>query len=232
MIFKTNLHLHTADDWRDRLKYSTREAIDKAAAAGINVLSLTCHSRLVFKDEDREYAKQKGILLIPGIEARISRKDVVIINCGSDIQGVNTFEELRNYKKEHPEILVIAPHPFVPSSKSLKNQLIRHIDIFDAIELSIYSNKLFDFNKKAASVANKYGKPLVANSDAHRLKDIRRAFTSVKAQEKTAISILAAIKNGGTSTHLDSLNIFEMAVFRTISFYRLFRFVLLKLLRK
>lgn len=212
MIIKTNLHLHTADDPKDKISYSAYEAINKAKEKGFGALAITCHKKVVFKKEYAAYAKQKGILLISGLETEIEKKHIVILGCGQDAEKIKTFQELKNYKEKNPQIFILAPHPFVPDLKrvSLGRKLEQNIELFDAIELTIFSNKIFNFNKKAAKVAKKYNKPLIATSDAHQLKDLDRGYALVNANEKTTGAIFEAIKKGQFENRMNSMGILAM----------------------
>lgn len=214
MKIKTNLHLHTGDDPKDNIKYSTHEAIDKAKKFGFDALALTCHTKTTYTKEYADYANQKGILLIPGIEARIENRDVVILNCNETAEGIKTFEGLKKYKKENPEIFIMAPHPFVTSTKSLFSKLEQNMDLFDAIELTVFSNKFFNFNKKATKIAKKYNKPLVATSDTHSLKNLDKGYVIINAKEKSIPAIFQAIKNNQTKNKLQPFSTWRMLKFR------------------
>ncbi|MBU1091731.1 PHP domain-containing protein [Patescibacteria group bacterium] len=211
MLIKTNLHFHTGDDPLDNLSYSAYQAIDHANKLGFGALSFTCHTKLVHKKEYEEYANKKNILLLPGIEATIEDKHVVIINCDKEIENIRSMEELRIYKKNNPKILIIAPHPFVWSRKSLGKKLVENIDLFDAIELSVFSNKFFNFNKKAIRIAKKHNKPIIATSDTHSLKDLKRGYTLINAENKNAENILSSIKNRKFKNKMDSMGLIAMA---------------------
>jgi len=230
MQLKANLHTHTADDPIDKLSYSTYETIDKAKKQGFNILAFTFHGKFFYEKKYIDYAQQKGILLIPGIEQWIEKKHVVILNCDKKIEKVRTFEDLKKYKNLRPQTFVLAPHPFVWSSKSLGKKLIQNIRLFDAIELSIFSNKIFNFNKKAEKIAEKYNKPIIATSDTHFLKALKRSYCLIEIPtprhivegrdpdrsvgKKTAEAIFDAIKKRNFKNKVNSLNIFEMIFYR------------------
>jgi len=192
---KINFHLHTGQDPIDAIKHSEHELIDEAARLGYDVLSITCHNALIFSDDLRAYAHKKGILLIPGIEKSILRKHVLIINATVEAQKIKNFEDLRAYRKKHPECLVIAAHPYYLGPISLKKNLEKHIDLFDAIEYSWYhSKKLNGPNKKAVKTAEKYGKPVIGTADNHILKYVNHTFSNVHS-DKNIESIFQAIKS-------------------------------------
>lgn len=194
MKLKANLHLHTNDDLYDNVKYSLKEAVDYAVELEYRVLALTCHKKIVDKEEYRKYAEDKGILLIKGAELNINRKHVVVLNAEKDIENIKNFDELRRYRQNHPEIFIIAPHPYFKLS-SLGKYLEKYIDVFDAIEHSWFYSKSLNFNKKAIEIAKKYKKPPISTSDTHEIKWLDNNFTLIDAKEKTAPAIFDAVRN-------------------------------------
>jgi predicted metal-dependent phosphoesterase TrpH len=226
MPYKTNLHFHVKGDLMHNISYSPFEAIDYARSKGFSVLAFTCHKTCIHKPEYAQYARQKGMLLIPGIEARIEGKDVVILNCDSSIDDVHDFPALREYKKAHSDIFILAPHPYLtdPTVRaSLQKRLERHIDLFDAIELTVFSNHIFNFNKKAMAAAKKYGKPLIATSDAHYLSDLEQGYALIDAGALTIEAVLAAIRAGKFTNVSKPLSCAQMLRFRAKNFLALLK---------
>jgi len=193
MPLKANLHFHSNEDPEDTLDYNLYQITDEAARLGFSVLGWACHNGVVYEPKYGEYAAGKGILLIPGIEKDIEERHTVILNCDKSAEKINTFAELREYKKANPQIFVLAPHPFFPSSYALQEKLEKNIDIFDAIELSWYHINGIDFNKKAEKMAEKYGKPFIATSDTHNLNYLDTGYALIDAV-KDIPSVIEAIK--------------------------------------
>jgi len=191
---KINFHLHTGQDPIDAIKHSEHQLIDEAARLGYDVLSITCHNALIFSDDLKHYAEKKGILLIPGIEKSIQRKHVLIINATVEAQKIHTFEDLREYRKKHPECLTVGAHPYYLGPISLQKNLEKQIDLFDVIEYSWYhSKRLNGPNNKAVKMAEKYNKPVLATADNHILKYVNHTYSLVRS-EKTVESIFKAIR--------------------------------------
>jgi len=199
MKLKTNLHFHSGEDPLDIIDYSLFEGIDHAAKLGFDVLASTCHTKNVCREEHVSYAANKGMLLIPGIEANIydegsrRRSHVLILNCDTSAEHIRTFEDLRAYRAAHPESYSIAPHPYFYGTFSLKQRLEQHIDLFDAIEHSWFYTHTMDRNTKAEQVAHKYGKPFVATSDTHTLAYIDTNYALIDAEERTVASVFRAL---------------------------------------
>lgn len=205
MKLKIQFHLHTKKDPIDDVKHTEMELIDEAARLGYDVLAITCHDVLIFEESLKKYAEKKRILLIPGIEKTILGRHVLIINADIHAQYIKNFADLKKYRQDHPEILVIAPHPCYPGPICLHKHLEKHIDLFDAIEYSWYhSAKLNQYNKKAIAIAEKHHKPLIGTADNHILKYVNMTYSLVDA-EKNVPSIFKAIK--ANNLQIVSLNL-------------------------
>lgn len=212
--YKVQFHCHTKSDPEDWLFHSDEKLIDHAANYKYDVLSITCHNKIVYSKELAKYAEEKNILLIPGIEKAVDEKHVIIINAHEDAERICTFEDLSLYRKKHPESLIIAPHPYhpVPIKKvSLHEKLDKNIDLFDAIEFSSFHTKIFKFNKKAEKKSKIFKKPLIATSDDHVLSLIKYSYSYVYAPEKTIKSIISAVKKGNVQCVVNPLNTIGLA---------------------
>ena len=196
-MLKADFHIHSNEDNRDLITYSAKEFIDAAAEKKFDVLALTNHDIFTHSQELSDYAAEKGILLIPGIEATIEGKHVVILNPQKDVESVRTFEALREYRKNHPEIFVIAPHPYYPHLRkySLRSELLKNITLFDGIEYCHYYTRVFNrFNSIACKVATNHGKPVVGTSDSHHLFQLDKTYSLIDA-EKNVDSVISALRN-------------------------------------
>jgi nicotinamidase-related amidase len=73
----------------------------------------------------------------------------------------------------------MAPHPFYVLGGSIGEKLTEWIDCFDAIELCHFWTRLINPNKRAVETAERFGKPLIATSDAHQLHAFGSNYTSI-----------------------------------------------------
>ena len=118
-----------------------------------------------------------------------------MLNCDKSVEKIKTFKELVEYKKNHPEIFIIAPHPdfgFIYSI-GLKN-LRKYIDLFDAIEYSWFYSKIFNLNKGGESVAREFKKPFIATSDTHVLGNLKYDYAVIEADDLSIQSVFKAIR--------------------------------------
>ncbi|MBI3671234.1 PHP domain-containing protein [Candidatus Azambacteria bacterium] len=225
MKLKTNLHFHSSEDPYHVIKHSLKEGIDKAASLKFDVLAITCHDFFVDTKDLENYAKEKGILLIPGIEIGIERgrvskegRHLLVLGCEKDAEKIYDFSDLRQYKKEHPEILVVAPHPYFYGNISLKDYLEKNIDTIDAIELSWFYSKIFNRNKKAENTAKKFNKPIIATSDTHFFDYMDRSFAFVETEEKTQKSVFEAIRKNKIENTTSPVNSIKDMLIRQCAF--------------
>lgn len=192
MPIKADLHLHTREG-EAFIAYDARGLIDRAAREGFRVLSITNHDTLTFDEDLAAYARERGILLIPGVEATIEGRHVLLYNLDVPPERIRTFADLRQLKG--PEWLVVAPHPFFPGPASLWGRLLDNIDLFDAIEFCHFYTRRIDFNRRAVRLALEVGLPLVGTSDSHLIQQFGTTYSLVDG-EMTVASVLNAIKKG------------------------------------
>ena len=196
-MIKTELHAHTADDPHDLIPYSTAALVDHAAALGYGAIAVTLHDDVCPIDATVEYARGRGVVLLSGIERTIEGKHVLLINGPARaLLAVRTFADLAALRADHPAVLVVAPHPFYPVSTAMGSRLLeRHRDLVDAIEYSGLYTRELDFNRRAVAWARRQGKPVVGNSDLHRLQQLGSTYSLVDAPAD-ADAICAAIRAG------------------------------------
>src|ERR1700730_12662983 len=196
---KLDLHIHTLDDPKDKLDYSAHELLARARRLGFSVLCITLHDAVFDRPELFAAAQRLGMLLIPAAEMRIQGADIILLNVNrQDVEGLRSFDDVRRLRTRRGESLfTIAPHPFYLLGGSIGKRLIGEIDCFDAIELCHFHKGFFNPNRRAIKVAEKFGKPLVATSDAHQLNAFGRHYTSMpRPSQLTAEAVLAQLSAG------------------------------------
>jgi predicted metal-dependent phosphoesterase TrpH len=193
---KADLHLHTRERelW---IRYQARDLIDRAAAQGFRVLSVTNHDLVTWSDDLAAHAASRGVLLIPGAEVTVEGKHVLVLNPDVPPERLRTFAALRRHKR--PDWLVVAPHPFFPAGFCLGSRLAREIDLFDAVEFSHFYQPPLDWNRRAARLAREAGLPLVGTSDSHIPAQLGTTYSLIDADELTVPAVLAAVRQGRVS---------------------------------
>jgi predicted metal-dependent phosphoesterase TrpH len=216
-MLKVDLHTHTADDPVDRIPYTTRALIDRAAALGFDALAITLHDHQLDLQPFRHDASERGLVLIPGVERTIEGKHVLLLNFPrAATANVRTFDDLRALKQHHGG-LVVAPHPFFPASSCLWTLMDRHADLFDAVERNAMCLRAIDFNRRAERWAAEHGKPMVGNGDVHRLEQLGTTYSLVDAAPDTD-SICSAIAAGRVTVVSEPLTVASAARLLTTLF--------------
>jgi len=193
-VLKVDLHLHTAEDPTDVIGHDAVALIDRAAELGFDALSITLHDRQLADPAVLSHARDRNIVLLPGIERTIEGRHVLLINFPQSVEHVRTFDDVAALKA-CTDGLVIAPHAFFPERSCLLGRLDAHADLFDAVEWSYFWTGAINFNARAARWAREHGKPLVGNSDLHDLRQLGRTCSYISA-ERDASAICRAIRDG------------------------------------
>jgi predicted metal-dependent phosphoesterase TrpH len=193
------------------LRHTIFEHIDQAKKAGLDAIAVTWHLKICSHPEAMAYAREQNVLLIPGMEAEVDRKHLIVLNLNEgDLPARPTWDEIRHLRARNPDVLVMAPHPFYPHPSCLGGRIDDHLDCIDAVEWCIFHIKWLpgrlNPNLRAARWAHRHGKTLVACSDAHSLAAIGRNASTIEAETLTPGALFAAIRAGRVSFHRQSLN--------------------------
>src|SRR6266496_2618858 len=196
---KIDLHIHTLDDPKDAVDYSAHQLLERARSLGFRVLAITLHDAVFERKEVFADAAAMGILLIPAAEVRLCGGDVIVLNVSpEEVAGLKDFDDLRELRAQRGNsIFTIAAHPFYVFGGSIGSRLLAEIDCFDAIEFCHFHIGLFNPNRRAQKMAARFGKPLIATSDAHRLHAFGRHYTSMPMPPALTVeNVFAGLRSG------------------------------------
>jgi predicted metal-dependent phosphoesterase TrpH len=208
-VLKVELHTHTDLDPLDDISHSARTLIDHAASLGYQALAITLHNRYFDPAAEAAYARERGIVLIRGIERSIGGRHVLLLNFPAACDAVRTFEDIAKLKASGNG-LVVAPHPYYPIPSALRGWLETHRDLFDAVEVNSMYTRLVNFNARAIRWARANGKPLVGNTDLHLLGQMGSTFTLVDAPPHPD-DICEAIRAGRVEVRTTALSTIRAA---------------------
>src|ERR1700726_4048228 len=211
---KVDLHIHTHDDPKDVIDYSAHQLLERARELGFGVLAITLHDTVFDRQEVFADAAAMGILRIPVAVERFQGADVIVLKVSRAEPGaLESFDDLRQLRaRPGHSVFPIAPHPFYVLGGSIGSALFDEMDCFDAIELCHFHKGLLNPNRRAAKVAKKFGKPLVATSDAHRLHAFGRHYTSIpRPSELTAENVFAVLRRGSLRLTSPPASIVDLA---------------------
>lgn len=204
-MLKTELHTHTDLDPQDRIPHTTTQLLDRAADLGYHVIAVTLHDRYFDPAPYLSYARERGLVLLSGIERTIARRHVLLINFGPECATVRTFDEIARLKSRAAG-LVIAPHAFYPTVSSLRHRLDLHASLVDAVEINFMYTRQIDFNRRAIAMARTLNKPLVGNTDLHRLDQLGTTYSLVDADPEPD-AICDAIRSGRVEVRTEPISL-------------------------
>ena len=196
---KIDLHIHTLDDPKDAVDFSAHQLLERARSLGFRVLAITLHDAVFDRKEVFADAAAMGILLIPAAEVRLLGADVIVLNVtAEEVAQLKNFDDLRRLRAQRGNsIFMVAPHPFYIFGGSIGSRLFAEIDCFDAIEFCHFHIGPFNPNRRAKKVAARFGKPLIATSDAHRLRAFGRHYTSMPMPAMLTVeNVFAGLRSG------------------------------------
>jgi predicted metal-dependent phosphoesterase TrpH len=210
-MIKVELHAHTDDDPSDYIPYSARRLIERAAALGYGALAITLHDRYTDPAPLASYARDHGITLLSGIERTVAGRHLLLINFPPAAGDVRSFEDVRQLKMR-TQGLVVVPHPYFPLGHSLGPSLLEaHASLIDAVEVNAMYARGLDFNRRAIAWAAAHGKPVVGNSDLHRLSQLGTTWSMVDSEPEPD-AICEAIRAGRVTLHTRRLSWFRAGV--------------------
>lgn len=209
-MLKASFHVHIQGDWMDYLRYTGFELLDRAAELGFEVIAFTCHDRVVWNAELEAYARDLGILLIPGIELNLGGH-VLVLNADEDAEKIKTLDNLREYRKKRGrDIFTIAAHPFFKDPRMcLGHRLYKNLDVFDGIEWSWFYSRLIDWNRKAKKVADAHDLPYIATSDIHVIKMLENGHVMIDST-KNISNVLQALREKRFTSVAKPQGVFRM----------------------
>ena len=196
---KMDLHIHTLDDPKDAVDFSAHQLLERARSLGFRVLAITLHDAVFDRKEVFDDAAATGILLIPAAEVRLLGADVIVLNVtAEEVAELKNFDDVRRLRaRRGNSIFTVAPHPFYVFGGSIGSRLFEEIDCFDAIEFCHFHIGPFNPNRRAQRVATRFGKPMIATSDAHRLHAFGCHYTSMPMPPALTIeNVLAGLRSG------------------------------------
>jgi len=196
---KIDLHIHTLDDTKDAVDFSAHQLLARARSLGFRVLAITLHDAVFDRKEVFDDAAATGILLIPAAEVRLLGADVIVLNVtAEEVAELKNFDDVRRLRaRRGNSIFTVAPHPFYVFGGSIGSRLFEEIDCFDAIEFCHFHIGPFNPNRRAQRVATRFGKPMIATSDAHRLHAFGCHYTSMPMPPALTIeNVLAGLRSG------------------------------------
>jgi predicted metal-dependent phosphoesterase TrpH len=187
MKIKADLHVHSI--YSSDSLVTAKELVFYAKQSGLGAVAVTDHNCV---EGSLRILEETDFLIIPATEVSSRDGHIVALNVKENIpRNLGASETIERIHSAGG--LAVAVHPFALFKGSLGNHAD---DRFDAVETVNASAVPFRRNSdKSKHIANYFGKPCVAGTDAHYGPTIGFAYTVVEA-EPNVESIVKAISLG------------------------------------
>ena len=187
---KCDLHIHSNYSYDSGAL--VKDIVDTAIKRGMDCIAITDHKEVKGALEAVEYAKNKPILIIPGIEVKTKSGDVLGLNVKEKIEDGLSVRETMKKIRESGGIAVL-PHAFswLCGLRENVEGLVGGIDGLEVLNASVFGNG----NKKAFFFSQKHDLPFTCGSDAHFTNFIGKAYLEIPGRNLSIEEVISAIKN-------------------------------------
>jgi len=187
MEVKADLHVHSTYS-KDSI-ITPQEIVFYAKKRGLTAVAVTDHNQV---EGAKKIARETDFLIIPGTEVSSLDGHIVGLNVNEVIpRGLNANETVDRIHRA--DGVAIACHPFALFKGSIGQHVTAKFDAVETINASSFPFR--SASSKAEKLAQRFGLPRVAGSDAHYGPVIGCAYTVIDS-ELNLEAILEAIVKG------------------------------------
>lgn len=187
MQVKADLHVHST--YSSDSIITPKELVFYARKRGLNAVAVTDHNQV---EGARKIARETDFLIIPGTEVSSRDGHIIGLNVNEVIpRGLSADETVDRIHKAGG--IAIACHPHALFKGSIGQHVTAKFDAVETINASSFPFR--SASSKAEKLAERFGLPRVAGTDAHYGPVIGCAYTVIDS-ELNVESILKAIVDG------------------------------------
>lgn len=174
-----------------------KQIVKLALRKKLGIVAVTDHDTVRGGVETLKLAEGvQGVIVVPGVEVKTSEGDVVALFIEEEVKRRGFFEVVDEVVEEGG--ILVLPHPY--RGHEDVEGLARCVDAVEVLN----SRSSRCQNLRAAELARRLGKPMVAGSDAHSSFELGRAYTLLALSSLSLEEVKRAILRGGEAQGRES----------------------------
>ena len=183
------LHVHTR---HSDGKSSVKEVLEACVKKGIQIVSITDHDTINGSMEAIEIVREEhmNIEVLPGVEVTTSSGHLLVYGIMDDVEKGMSIRETVERVRELGGVTAIA-HPYQIERRGVAIPS-RHVPYVDAVEVFNAKYVIGICNAMARRLAVRFGKSMIAGSDAHIAEHVGYGLTVIEGD------VTGAIRDGKT----------------------------------
>jgi hypothetical protein len=208
---KADLHLHTNFSF-DGFS-SPKEIVKSAIAKKIDCICITDHEEIRGIEEAVNFAANKPILIIPGIEIKSREGDILGLNIRKkNLNGLSAKETIENIIKEGG--FPVIAHPFDPIFGFRGIEKIKDFLKEKGVAIEVWNASIFldSSNRKAMQFAKELNLPFTAGSDSHSSRFVGKAYVEIPGENLSVEKVIEEIKKKNIKVGFEKIGFFEKLV--------------------
>jgi len=139
-----------------------------ARRRGLDAISITDHGSMQAYSSS---FRSSDPLVIPGMEIKTARGDVIGLFLNEPLMGTDYFEICVQIRDQRG--IIVLPHPYRRSCDP--EELVSHVDLLEVLN----SRSRIQENSRAQALSHRSGVGQITGSDAHTYSEIGRAVTEI-----------------------------------------------------
>ncbi|WP_456478745.1 PHP domain-containing protein [Geoglobus ahangari] len=172
-MFRAELHVHsTYSDGLDGVE----KIVMRAVELGLSCISITDHDTVQGSLAAMDFVRDEhlSITVIPGVEVTTRDGHLLVFFVEDEIdRGMSLVETVEEVRRKGG--LCAVSHPFQVERKGVfRPNLFRYVDAVEVFNAKYITGF---FNRLARMYAERYGKAMIAGSDAHSSKEVGYGVT-------------------------------------------------------
>jgi predicted metal-dependent phosphoesterase TrpH len=203
---KLDLHVHSEHS-RDGAA-TVEDILERCKSMGLDGCAITDHNSVDGSLSAIELADSFDLLVIRGTEVSTSEGHVLAYGLSETVpRGLSIDETIRRIRAAGGMAVAAHPRRF-PSGMGIRRA---SVNAFDAIE-TLNGGSSGGSNRAASRLARRRGLPSVGGSDAHKVEEIGRAFTTLP-DARSEEEVIGAIRANRSTVGGRSRNVKETVVY-------------------